>query len=148
MVSLGREGLATLRESTAGESPRSRPQDHDVGSSRRQALLAAAATATDLIDTASLPPAPSVAPVPTEFMHYGLPVPRASGPTLPWNPKHGEVPAPMDVNFKLHFVLEVLPYNFCQEIGVHFLWGLADPVVAAGPSAPLSVSRGDLSAGC
>ena len=37
--------------------------DHYVGLSRRQALLAAAATATALIDMASLPLALSMAPV-------------------------------------------------------------------------------------
>ena len=59
------------------------------------ALLAAAATATALIDSASLPPAPSVAPVPTGFRTYGL-APRSKGPTLPWNQSHSEVLAGLD----------------------------------------------------
>ena len=75
--------------SAAVKSPRTHPRDCDVGSLRRQALLAAAATATALIDTASLPPPPSVASVPTGFRNYGLPEPRSEGPTLPWNPSHG-----------------------------------------------------------
>ena len=91
MVSQGREGLATLGVSTAGESPRTHPQDHDIGSHCRQALLAAAATATALIDMTSLPATLSAAPLPTGFMNYGLLAPRSSGPTFPWNPKHGEV---------------------------------------------------------
>ena len=82
-VSLGQGGLSP-GVSAAAESLRTRPRSLDVGSSRRQALLAAAATATALIDTASLPPAPSVAPVSTGFRHYGLPAPRSEGPTLPF----------------------------------------------------------------
>ena len=76
-VSLGQGGL-TQGESAAAESPRTRPRDYDVGPTRRQGLLAAAATATALIDTASL-----VAPVPTGFRHYGLPEHRSKGPMLP-----------------------------------------------------------------
>ena len=87
MVSLGRGGLTTLGESTAGESPRTCPLDHDVVSSRRQALLAAAATATELIDTANLLPAPSAAPVLTGFRHYGLPDPRPAGRYSPTESK-------------------------------------------------------------
>ena len=71
MVSVGREGLATSGVSAAGESPRTCPMDHDVDSSRRQALLAAAAMATALVDTSSLPPASSVAPVLMGFRNYG-----------------------------------------------------------------------------
>ena len=44
--------------------------------------------------------------------------------------KHGEVLASMDENFKSS------------------LKAFADPMVAAGPSAPFSVSQGYLSAGC
>ena len=62
-------------------------------------MLAASVMATALIYTESLPPASSIAPVPTGFMHYGLLAPRSSGPTLPWNPKHGKVLATMDENF-------------------------------------------------
>ena len=87
-VSLGLSGLSP-GVSAAVESPKTRPRSHDVGSSRRQALLAAAATATVLIDTASLLPAPSMAPMPTGFRNYGLPDSRSKGPTLPWNQSHG-----------------------------------------------------------
>ena len=71
--------------------PEDSPYDHDVGSSHQQALLAAAAMATALIDTASLPLAPFASPVPTRFRNYGLPDPRPVGTTLPWNQSHGEV---------------------------------------------------------
>ena len=53
VVSLGSRGLTTLGESAAGESPRTHPQDHDVGSLWRQALLPAATTATELTGTVS-----------------------------------------------------------------------------------------------
>ena len=49
MVYLGRAGLATLGNSAAGESPRTLPQDQDVGSSQKQTLLAAAATTAVII---------------------------------------------------------------------------------------------------
>ena len=87
-VSLGLGGL-TPGVSAAVESPRTCPRDYDVGPPRRQALLAAAATATALINTASLPPALSIALMPTGFRHYGLLEPRSEGPTLPWNQSHG-----------------------------------------------------------
>ena len=88
-VSLRSGGPLSPGVSAAVESPRTRSRDYDVGPSRRQALLAAAATATALIDTASLPPAPSVVSVPTGFRNYELPEPRSEGLTLPWNPSHG-----------------------------------------------------------
>ena len=82
VVSLGREGLATLGVSAAGESPRTHPQGHDIGSMRRQALLAATTTATALIDTVSLPAALSVAPVSTGQQgscNMGYPLPGLPG---------------------------------------------------------------------
>ena len=56
--------------------------------------------ATALLDPASLLSTPSVAPDPTGFRDYGLPVPRSSGPLLSWNPSHGEVLASLDENFR------------------------------------------------
>ena len=141
-VSQGRVDLVTPGLGTAGEFPRTHPQDHNVGSTRRQALLAAATTVTALIDTASLLPAPSVALVLMGFMNYGLPTPRSPGPALPWNKKPGEVLANMDQSYnsslKFHHVTTAEKSGFTSTC--HFHLGLADPVVAAGFSAPLSVS--------
>ena len=72
---LGREGLATqgLAQLVSSRG------DHYVCSSQKQGPLAAAATVIDLIDTASLPPAPFMASVPMEFLHMGHPFPGPPG---------------------------------------------------------------------
>ena len=75
--------------------------------------------------------------------HYGLPDPRPVGPTVPWNPNHGEVLSGKGARFNTSLKFQ---HVITAEIGVSFHWGLADPVIIAGPSAPLSVSQGDLSA--
>ena len=135
LVSLGRGGLATLGESASGESQRTHPHDHDVGSLRTQALLAAAATATDLLDTVSLPPALSAPPVPMGFRHYGLPDPRPTGPTLPWNPINGEVLTDMDAHYntslKFHHVSSAERSGFASTGALLTPWSLQVP-------APLS----------
>ena len=72
VVYLGRAGLDTLGECTDGESLRFLPQGHDIGSSQKHTLLAAAATATSFFRvTASLPPAPFMAPLRMGVMHTG-----------------------------------------------------------------------------
>ena len=105
--------------------------DHDVGSSLRQALLAAAAMATALIDSASLPPAP----VPTGFRNYGLPDPRPVGPTLPWNQSHGEVLADMDECFRSF--LKFYHVTTAERSGFASTWTLLTPWSSQVP-APLS----------
>ena len=76
LCSVERVGLVTPGVSVVGESPRAcPPQDHDVGPSYKQALLASAATATALLGTASLPPYLSKAPEPTGFIGFPLPDP-------------------------------------------------------------------------
>ena len=100
-LSVGRVGPVTLGVSVPGKSLITHPpQDHDVGPSHKQALLASAATGTALLDTVGLPPIPSVAPEPTGFMIYRLPAPRSSGPSLPRKQKHGEGLKSMDKSFK------------------------------------------------
>ena len=88
--SVGRVGPVSPGVSVAGKYLRTcPPQDHDVGPSRKQAVLASAAMATALLDSVSLPLYPSVTLEPTGFMNYRLLAPGSSGPMLPWNKKHG-----------------------------------------------------------
>ena len=106
--------------------------DHNVGSSRRQALLAAATRA-------SLPLALSVAPVPTGFRNYGLPDPRPAAPTFPSNHSHGEVLADMDESFrsslKFHHVTTAERSGFASSGAMLTPWFLQVP-------APLSQYHG------
>ena len=98
-VSQGRVGLVTPGNSVADRSPSIRPnQDHSGGPALLQALLAEAATLTALLDPASLLSTPSIAPEPMGLRNYGIPAPRSSGPSLPWNSSHGDILASLDDN--------------------------------------------------
>ena len=88
--------------------------------------------AAELLDTARLLLAPSVAPVPTGFRNYGLPDPRPVGPTLPWNPNHGEVLANKDAHFntslKFHHVTSVERSGFASSGALLTPWSQQVPV--------------------
>ena len=79
----------------------------------------------------------------TGFRTYGLPVPRSSGPSLPWNPSDGEVLASLDENFR--FSLKFHHATSTEHSGFASSVAMLDSLVTADPGTPRSVPWGCLS---
>ena len=96
---------------------------------------------------ASLPLALSAAVLLKGFRHYGLLDPRPVGPTIPWNPNHGEVLADMDAHFnnslKFHHVTTAERLGFASTETLLTLWSSQVPTPLSrypGVTSPLVAS--------